>query len=595
MPGDCWKGLLSYLRLSCFPKYIIFYFLFFSTISNAQLTRTPNAGALEQGIKEELRQSSQPPLFKTDNLAITKPVEVKIDVITFQLEHILFTGNSLLTNAQIDLLVEPFLNNYIGLDQLKILSGLIEEAYRKKGSIARVITPAQEIRNKTLYLKIEESVYGQTVYRGDVTRVRIDQIQMLIDTAKGDAKLLDLESLNRGLLLADDLPGITVSGLLTQGSSPLNTDLIVSSSDEPLFYGNVQLDNTGPEAIGVSRILTSLVLNSPLHIGDLLSAFYLHSQGSDYERLSYTFPMGNTGWRVGLNGSDMNYRLISSDFTSLGATGTSSSKGLEASYPLIRSKSSNLYLTINADSHLFSNANAQEGLVSRYSIKDYSAALWGNSYDSFGVQGSNSYSFTLTSGYTNLIGSPNQVSVMESNNAQGGFIKNKYSLNRVQSLEKLNILQMLNVSPKDLSLYASLTGQVANNNLDASEMIYLGGIYGVRAYPTNSGSGSQGQLGTVELRQSINQNIKLAIFFDYGRVQINRNNTFTGAATPNNYDLKGAGISFELQPTPNIDLKAIWAKRLGVDTQTYAYTNSGIYTDGKSGNGQLWLTASIGF
>ena len=175
---------------------------------------------------------------------------------------------------------------------------------------------------------------------------------------------------------------------------------------------------------------------------------------------------------------------------------------------------------------------------------------------------------------------------MESNNAQGGFIKNKYSLNRVQSLEKLNILQMLNVSPKDLSLYASLTGQVANNNLDASEMIYLGGIYGVRAYPTNSGSGSQGQLGTVELRQSINQNIKLAIFFDYGRVQINRNNTFTGAATPNNYDLKGAGISFELQPTPNIDLKAIWAKRLGVDTQTYAYTNSGIYTDGKSGNGQ---------
>lgn len=589
------KDSKSLLKLTYFPRHIIFYFLLSPLFSNAQQTRSPNAGSLEQSIKEELRQSLPTQIIRADNLILNQPIEVEIEAIKFQLEHILFTGNTLLSNAQIELLIEPYLNKNIDIEQLKILTRSIEEDYRKKGSIARVITPAQEIRNKTLHIQIEESVYGHTVFQGDVTRVKVLQIKKLIDTALDGTKLLDLDSVDRGLLLADDLPGISVSGLLTQGSIPLSTDLIVSSLDEPLLNANVQFDNTGPKAIGVSRLLTSLALNSPLKIGDLLSAFYLHSQGSDYERLSYTLPVGNTGWRFGLNASNMNYRLVSSDFASLDATGTSTSKGIEAAYPVIRSKPFNLYLTLNGDSHFFSNANSEEGLVSQYSIKDYSAALRGNSYDNFGAQGSNSFSLALTSGYTNLIGSPNQVAVMESNNTQGGFFKTNYSVNREQSLDNLKALQILNIKPKGLSLYASLTGQAANKNLDASEMFYLGGILGVRAYPTNSGGGSQGQLGTVELRQTLNQNIKLALFFDYGRIQINPNNTFPGAATLNNYDLKGSGLSIGLQPKPNIDLKAIWAERVGVDPNTYAFTNSGIYTDVSGGKSQLWLTASIGF
>jgi hemolysin activation/secretion protein len=401
-----------------------------------------------------------------------------------------------------------------------------------------------------------------------------------MNAAQASGQLIEVSHLDRGILLSDDLPGVTVGGVLAQSSTALTTDLIARVADEPLVFGNAQADNTGPTSIGAYRVLGNLGINSPLGVGDLLSATYLHSEGSNYGRLSYTVPVGSDGLRVGVNGSTMAYRLISSQFVALGATGTSSTGGVEANYPIIRSRSANLYVGANADYRQFSNSDAQQGLINQYSVMDYSIGLFGNSFDAIGGSGSNNGSLVITSGNANLAGSPNQAYVAEANNAQGSFTKIRYSANRNQLI--IN----------GLSLYGSVSGQATNANLDSSEMFYLGGAYGVRAYPTNEGAGSQGQLATVELRQALPQNVNATIFYDYGHVQVYPNNNYAGASTINSYAMKGAGLSLGWKPASNIDLKTIWAKRIGANPNP---TYTGTYQDGTNGSSQFWFIASIAF
>lgn len=555
---------------------IVMYYLFL-TVSSVQ-AQVPDAGSLQQNIDQELRRNPLPQ--KAAPALIPVPGEKVAGGITFVLKSVKFTGNTLLSNSQIELLIDPYLNHSIDFGQLQELAFVIESAYRNSDGIARVVIPPQDINNGVLTIQIEESIFGITKIEGSARRVKSQQIIDIINSAQIKGHLIEVSRLDRGILLSDDLPGVTVGGVLGQGSTPLTTDLIANVADEPLVFGNAQADNTGPTSIGAYRALGNLGINSPLGIGDLLSLTYLYSQGSNYGRLSYTLPVGSDGLRVGINASTMAYRLISSQFASLGATGTSSTGGVEANYPIIRSRSANLYVGANADYHQFSNSSAGE-LVSQYSVMDYSIGLFGNSFDSIGGLGSNNGNFVVTSGNVNLAGSPNQAYVTGANNAQGSFTKIRYSANRSQSIVD------------GLSLYGSISGQATNANLDSSEMFYLGGAYGVRAYPTNEGAGSQGQLATVELRQALPQNINAAIFYDYGHAQVNPNNNFSGASAINNsYSMKGAGLSLGWKPAPNVDLKTIWAKRIGANPNP---TYTGTYQDGTNGSSQFWFMASIAF
>ncbi|OWS69015.1 hypothetical protein CBI30_10845 [Polynucleobacter aenigmaticus] len=545
-------------------------------IPSAQ-AQVPSAGSFQQNIDQELRQNPLPQ--KAAPKLIPEPEKKATGGISFVLKAVKFTGNTVLSNSQIESLIEPYLNKLIDFGQLQVLASAIEVAYRNSGAIARVVIPPQDINNGVLTIQIEESIFGITKIEGAITRVKPQQIIDIMNAAQTSGQLVEVSRLDRGILLSDDLPGVTVGGVLAQGSTALTTDLIARVADEPLVFGNAQADNTGPTSIGAYRVLGNLGINSPLGVGDLLSATYLYSEGSNYGRLSYTVPVGNDGVRVGVNASTLDYKLVSGSFASYGGFGTAQTAGLEANYPLIRSRTANLYVGANADYRQFSNSYSGT-LVSQYNVMDYSATVYGNSFDSLAGGGGNQGSLTLVTGSVNLDGSPSQSYVANSTGAQGSFTKLRYSAARTQ-----NIID-------DLSLFASLTGQATNQNLDSSEMFYLGGAYGVRAYPTNEGAGSQGQLATVELRQKFPENVVAALFYDYGHVQQNANNSINGASTINSYAMKGAGLSLGWKPASNIDLKTIWAKRIGANPNP---TSIGGYQDGTNGSSQFWFMGSIAF
>ena len=342
--------------------------------------------------------------------------------------------------------------------------------------------------------------------------------------------MLNADALDRALLLMQDMPGVSTSGALTAGPQARQTDLLLKVIDAPLFTGVAGLDNFGTRSTGRNRATLDFFVNSAAHLGDQLTGSLIHTEGSDYLRLAATVPVGADGWRVGANASYLKYRLVSADTEALHARGDSSTVGLEASYPLVRARLRNLFASVNLDSKRFDN-QAGNATITDYKIDTVTGNLYGNLLDTWGGGGSNNGSLALVQGRVNLDGSPNREADGLTTRAAGSFTKLRYAFSRTQVITEM------------FSAYGSLSGQAASKNLDSAEKFYLGGAYGVRAYPTSEGGGSDGQLLSLELRARLPYSLAAAAFYDIGRVRVNHDNAFDGGAARNNLTFKGGGAS----------------------------------------------------
>jgi hemolysin activation/secretion protein len=303
------------------------------------------------------------------------------------------------------------------------------------------------------------------------------------------------------------------------------------------------------------------------------------SQGTEYLRLAATLPVGAHGWRVGASASALHYRLTAPEFEALRARGNSETAGLEASYPLLRSRLSNLYLNLNADHKRFDN-RSQGVSVTRYTINNLSAGLNGNHFDNWLGGGANAASVNFVTGRLNLNGSPHQAADALTTRTEGAFNKVRYAASRRQVLTQT------------LSAVAALSGQWAGKNLDSAEKFYLGGPFGVRAYPVNEGGGSSGQLFNLEARAALPGNLTLSGFYDWGHVVVNRHKDFPGAAVINEMTLKGTGVALAWSGREGASVRATWARRIGDNPNP---TATGLDQDGSKVRNRFWLSASFAF
>ena len=536
----------------------------------------PDAGSLLQQLERERRPALPPkalPSRPAEPAALQPLQGASVTVSSFR-----FVGNTLLSAGQLAPAVAEYLNRPLDFSQLQAASAAVAEIYRAAGWIVRAYLPQQDIVDGVVTIQIVEAVFGGVQLEGaPATRVSLTQIQRGIDAQQAVGAPLNADAIDRALLLADDLPGVAVSGSLREGTQASQTELVIKLADEPLLMGEATLDNTGSRSTGANRLSANLNFNSAFGLADLLSANLIHTQGSDYLRLGGTLPVGAKGWRIGANASNMRYRLVTAEFEALDSKGTSSTAGLEASYPLIRSRLQNLYFSASLDHKSFDN-QANGVTSTNYQASSLSLSLSGNLFDKLGGGGANSASLALTSGQLDLSGSPNQAADAASSQTDGSYRKLRYSVSRQQ------------VITDEVSFYAALSGQWASKNLDSSEKFYLGGSSGVRAYPGSEAGGAAGQLLNLELRWRLPEGFNLTGFIDAGQVTVNANNNFTGAPALNDYSLKGAGLTLAWQGSSGLSLRATWARRIGDNPNPTATGND---QDGSLVSNRFWLTASL--
>jgi hemolysin activation/secretion protein len=542
----------------------------------ASAQTAPDAGSLLQQIEQQ-RHPQLPP--KSAPQFEPPPPLQSIGGATVTVNTFTFTGNTLLANKQLSPIVAPFLNRPLDFAQLQNAAIAVATAYRQAGWVVRSYLPQQDITSGSVVIQIIEAKFGAVQVEGGAKRVSAARLKSMVEASQAPGTPVNADALDRALLLISDLPGATAAGRLAQGQYQAETDLVVNAVDAPLISGNVTADNAGQRATGVGRVLADISLNSPLHFGDHLDTLLLGSQGSNYARLDYSVPVSNAGWRVGANASHLDYKVVTTEFEALDAHGTSTTAGLEANYPLLRSRLKNLYFSFNVDDKRFDNDSAG-ATTTRYTIRSASAGLYGNLFDTLGGGGANNVSITLEQGEDDLNGSPNQAADAITTRTAGSFQKLHFSVSRLQ------------VVNDRLTLYADVSGQLSSKNLDSSEKFYLGGADGVRAYPENEGGGSEGDLLNLEARERLPANFNATEFFDWGSVQANKDNHFTGAATPNTDALKGAGLSVGWLANFGLAVKATWAHRIGRNPDP---TSTGEDQDGSHIDNRVWLQASMPF
>lgn len=563
-------------KLRVVPIYSGLFFILTSLMTPSAVAQT-SAGSLMQQLQSEQPLMALPPVkpgAAPEKLAPTVPGQQQVLIKQFK-----FTGNKRLSDADLQALVAPYKNTTMSFTQIKGLTELIGEHYRQKGWLARALVPAQDVTEGVLTIQVVEAVVGGVLIDNQSKRVSTERVESWIGSHLPQNSGLSLDKLDRAMLTLNDLPDVNAVSSLLSGKKEGETDLNVLVTDKPRADGFLDVDNFGDPSTGMWRAVGNLYVNSPLGFGDQAIVYGLYSEGVTFGRLSYTVPVGMDGLRLGVNASALNYRVTNRSWDDLRLGGQSQSGGLEASYPILRSRPANLYAI---GLYNYSNyENRSDGnITNRYKTSVLSAGVSGNLMDGLGGGGTSTGALIFSVGDIILNGSPLQSFNEETINTGGKFTKARYSLNRLQ-----NITQ-------DVSGYVALSGQWASKNMDSSEQMFMGGPYAVRAYAPGQGAASQGNLLTAELRMRLPHQFLVTAFYDLANVQSLKYSDYPGNAGANKYVLQGLGLSLTWNAPKNILIRATWAHRTGGlsdAAQTYLTNNGGLSPN------RFWLNTSISF
>jgi hemolysin activation/secretion protein len=538
----------------------------------------PDAGSLRQQIEQqrELHLPQAAPLPR-----VSPPPEIAPQAgISVAVKSFRFAGNTLLSAEQLAPALAPFVGRTLDFAGLQRATDAVATAYREAGWIVRAYLPQQDVSEGTITVQVVEARFAGVRFEGAPSqRVLRSELQAYFDTQQATNQPLSATALDRALLLADDLPGVSVAGTLAPGAAEGETALVLQTTDEPLVYGDIGLDNTGTRSTGSNRLTANVNINSPGQRGELLSLSGLHTQGSDYGRVSLTVPDHHNGLRLGFNASSMNYRVVegANSVLALGIHGSSSSMGLEWSQPLVRARLHNLYFTGGLDNKSFYSSNRNSTPTDPQSYSDYETdslrlGLSGNRFDELGGGGANSGSVQLLWGRLTAMQAHGQI-----NSLDRSYNKLSYSLMRQQTLTPAH------------SLLLSLQGQQATQPLDSSEKFYIGGASTVRAYPSSELGGERGQVLSAEWRWRVHPAWVLSAFVNRGQV-VSLPATSSDAKT--SLTLIGQGLSASWQGPAGVTAKLTWAHRHGANPHP---TQAGTDSDGTLKLNRFWLTASLPF
>ena len=492
-------------------------------------------------------QTQAPPQVAPVELAANEPKIKKIN----------FKGNQRITDLQLSRVVEKYVGVMINTDVLIQATEAVNNFYRKMGYLAFAEMPNQDLTDGNVLIQIAEARFSGVVVEdpsGQLSKTNL--VQKIIENQQSKNALMDLKAIDKASSAVAEIPGVKASVSLRPGATSGETEAVATVAEGKKIDGNVSLDSAGARSIGELRALGKVTLNNPLGLGDSADVQAVHSKGMDFQRVNYSLPVGYSGWRAGINASNSQYNLIASEYISLNAKGPSSSQGVDLSIPLLREKDTQLSLQFAFDQKRFRNEAANE-VQSQYKGSALTSTLSGSASQS--QNSTTSGNVQLVRGTIDLSGSTASHISSDLSTVQtaGNYAKLKF-----------NISQKLDFDSKNTGLI-SLQSQFANKNLDSSEKFYLGGMQGVRAYPTNEAGGSLGNLVTMEWqRQLMLKDTRLTAsgFVDYGDVTVNRNNSYVGASTLNKYSLSGYGLwlGASVPSAQGIStFRLIWSHRLG--------------------------------
>lgn len=540
-----------------------------ATALPALAQQAPDAGRV---LQETLPPTLSAPRQMT-GIVIQKPVTEAVPAggATITVKSLRFTGNARFADAVLLSVLGEVTKQSFDLAGLRGLADKITQHYHANGyPFARAFLPAQNITDGVVRIDIVEGRYGKVQATGDAA-LRARAQDFLAPLKPG--AVIESDALERASLILNDQPGIQTTPLIRPGQELGTGDLLVNVSRTPLVHGDVGADNHGNRYTGALRLRANLLLDSPFLFGDQVTLRGIYSEeGLWLGSLGYSLPLGASGLRANVSYAHTYYEL-GKTFASLDAHGTAKVASAGLSYPLVRSQQSNLTL---GTTWQHKKLNDQQDGTDTNNDKSSNSAVFAMPFDhrdGLGGGGITYGNLSYTLGWLKLDSALESTDRSSGTNTRGDFSKWNLDVARLQAL------------PANFNLFARISVQWADKNLDSSEDFSLGGPNGVRGYPVGEGIGDKGWLAQIELRYQW-QNFAPYFFYDVGRVRINADpGPITPAVQNNTRSLAGSGFGLRYADARwNADVNLAWRNRGGEPT-----------ADTRDNQPRVWATASYKF
>lgn len=436
--------------------------------------------------------------------------------VKFVLTGLDVEGVTAYSKEAVDKFYSGMVGKQISLADIYGVAEEIQRVYRKDGYfLARVIIPAQTSTEGRLRIKVFEGYINEVVVEGNVGSSG-NLIKSYLQGITRE-RPLTLKTLERYLLLANDIPGMSVKGTLRPAADVIAAAQLIATVERNPWSGMFTLDNLGSSFTGVWETSASASLNSITPYGDQWTIGALASDPFS----------GYSGSIQKVFQGRVSFRPWSSGFYLRGAAswGESNPGGtiavldvvnnkvlfnMGAGYPIIRSRDLNLFAElgfdyINSDTDIFSNT-----AFSRDRLRVLSLSIFGDSRDS--LRGANFWNLAIRQGLPILEASKPEDELISRQGGSGTFMTANLQLSRTQKVYG------------DFDLLLKAAGQYAFSNTLSDEQFGIGGYQFGRGFNLNEITGDHGIGFTTELQYTRQldyryfDHFQLFTFYDVGRV-----------------------------------------------------------------------------
>ena len=427
----------------------------------------------------------------------------------FLLEKIVFEGNTVIKDAELQNLALEVLGEDVYFDELLEVCSKVTNLYRSKGYLTSYATvPPQRIVDGVATIKIIESKVGEMNIEGEKwTREWYLKHIIMGKAGLREGDVFNAKNLQRAMKEINKEDYVQVqTEIERQKGGDENTAITLNVRDRFPVNLNIGYDDYGRSWTGAQRVSFLLGMDNLTGLGDKIYGGTILSSGATGWMAGYSLPVSSYGTRLSFDFNDSHVRM-GGPMKPYNIRGNAQSYFFKLTQPLVQTAKSDLFFytgydLVNANTSV--NYTADPYTASSYLLHVWRSGLYGMTDDSYGRWiGNLGIDFGM-GGKSRVADSPSDTT----------FFKVTAGATRVQRLwaRSAGILRV--------------NGQYSPDKLYAAEQMQLGGPYTLRGYQPAELIGDYGVTGTAEYRfpipflnriaPKLDERIRLAAFYDFG-------------------------------------------------------------------------------
>lgn len=408
-------------------------------------------------------------------------------------------------------IIEKYENREVALSELDTLTKEIEREYLRRGVIAAVFLPPQEIKEGIVNLQVVEARMGEL----QIQKHKYFKKERLIHYWRiQQGEILHYDKISKSIQLMNKNPDRQVKASLFAGKKPGSTDILLTPQTTFPLHFTSTFDKEGSTSTGKSRIGLGFRHNNFLGLDDTLLSGYTFGKSFSGVYAYHSLPVGYNGASF-IYGYNSTKAIPKKEFSSSNIYSTAQNISLSLHQDLYKKDEylGELFLGFDAKDKTIKQST---GVTNRDKLRIFSV---GGNFIRRGL-GSTTYFSPEVSQGVDYFGATSKGNPLASRGAKSQFTKFNMGI------------QHKNILPLNLQAVLKLKSQYSTTKLMPQEEFSLGGIDSVRGYPSGDYLADNAGLANAELlipsffipptwklpynKESLKEQITAVAFLDYG-------------------------------------------------------------------------------